>query len=575
MANADKKETYKPFWASKPIDTEIHRKTKRVLVKSINELEEILNKRYASNKFMSFDIETTGLNPIAPDAEIVGYSFAFDSTTGYYVPVAHAMGNNLGVEALQLIYDKMVSIEKTFVANLQFDFVYVEYEGKRFDRNWDMSKVSYYDIFVGLYLADTNIKFPSLKKSAKFWLGWDLDTFEATLGDAWNFKYVDPEDAYDYGCFVGDTLIKTDKGSKYIKDIQVGDMVITSTGYKPVLANLDQGTKEVVKFTLSNGKTFTCTEDHLLLVQHNGYPVWKEAGLCKQGSTNLLEMCDVEKVNLNYIPIYRKIDGKSTRITDHIVEFIKLNINSLSNSEIMNTTFLSIRELKTILREHNIERKSRSFDIKKLNDLDDMYYLLGLCCADASIYDDRFTLELQKKDEDFVRYLKYHFGIDNKILEGTSKSPSSNKVTYTVGFNMCNSEVMEFFHKHYDTRVKSNRRKYNIPKEYFRHFLRGYFDGDGSVGSSTIVIYGNLDILKYFDDIVFDLIGIRAHIKDCDSSISSMTWNLFESILLRDFLYRDSSIYLKRKKYLVDTILVREYSKSSQLGGKSRANNCK
>lgn len=195
------KQKYVPFWKPHPIDKDVLNKTKRYLVDTIDELDKLLNITYKDKKYMSFDIETTGLDPTADDAEIVGFSFSFDSTNGYYVPVAHAMGDNVGVEGIQLIYDKMCSLDKTFAANLQFDFVYMEFEGKRKGRDWDMSKVPYYDIFVGLYLADSNIKFPSLKGSAKFWLGWELDSFEQTLGDAYNFKYLDPKDAYTYGGF--------------------------------------------------------------------------------------------------------------------------------------------------------------------------------------------------------------------------------------------------------------------------------------------------------------------------------------------------------------------------------------
>lgn len=203
MANDSMKRAYVPFWKAKDIDPDVLTKTTRVLVKSLEELNTLLNSTYKDKKYMAFDIETTGLNPISNDAEIIGYSFAFDGSKGYYVAVDHAEGGelNLGTTAVDLIYNKMLTIEKTFVANLQFDFVYMEFEGDRRGKVWDMSKVKYYDIFVGLYLADSNIKFLSLKKSAKFWLGWDLDTFEATLGDAYNFKYVHPNDAYTYGCF--------------------------------------------------------------------------------------------------------------------------------------------------------------------------------------------------------------------------------------------------------------------------------------------------------------------------------------------------------------------------------------
>ena len=200
MANNDKKKAYVPYWKPHTVDNTFYNSITPHLVESLEELDKLLNNTYKDSKYMAFDIETSGLDPTANDAEIIGYSFSFDQKDGYYVSINHALSDdvNLGIEGLQLIYDKMLQV-KVFVANLQFDFPYMEYEGKRFNKDWDMSKVAYYDIFVGLYLADSNIKFPSLKKSALFWLGFSTDTFSDTLGDAYNFKYVSARDAYIYG----------------------------------------------------------------------------------------------------------------------------------------------------------------------------------------------------------------------------------------------------------------------------------------------------------------------------------------------------------------------------------------
>lgn len=202
MANEAKKASYIPFWKDTPIDPDVNTKTKRYLVKDLKELNTILNVTNKDKEFMSYDSETTGLDPTAYDAEIVGYSFSFNATEGYYVAVAHDTGaENTGVEGLQMIYDRMCKAKKVFVANLPFDCPYMEFEGERKGRNWSWESIDYYDIFVGLFLADTNIKFPSLKKSAKKWLGWCLDSFEETLGNVYNFKYLTPQQSYTYAGF--------------------------------------------------------------------------------------------------------------------------------------------------------------------------------------------------------------------------------------------------------------------------------------------------------------------------------------------------------------------------------------
>ena len=63
---------------------------------------------------------------------------------------------------------------------------------------YDMSKVNVVDVQAIVYLVDTNVKYPSLKASEEWYLGWRGDTFEDTVGDAENFYYLTPEEAYKY-----------------------------------------------------------------------------------------------------------------------------------------------------------------------------------------------------------------------------------------------------------------------------------------------------------------------------------------------------------------------------------------
>lgn len=174
------------------------------LVSSMEELKEALS---VSTEYMGFDTETTGLNP--EKCFIVGYSFCLDGKNAYYVPVRHSIGG-LGDEALDLIYDKMCNTKIVAMFNMRFDVRMMEYHGfidstlsneeklmKQFFK-YDMSKVNVLDVQAMVYLADTNIKYPSLKSSEEYYLGWRGTSFEETLGDNVNFYYLTPEESYEY-----------------------------------------------------------------------------------------------------------------------------------------------------------------------------------------------------------------------------------------------------------------------------------------------------------------------------------------------------------------------------------------
>ena len=207
---------YTHYMGYKPINPDWNKNLNCILVKNFKELKYLLFDKYKDATFCGFDTETTGLNPLDKDANLVGFSFSYDGKNGYYVPVNHVGYKtlevddsnydeneyfNLGIEAMDLFYQKMQTHKRTFLANMVFDYNYLEYMGIKYNKDWDMSKCPYYDIFVGLFLADTNVPFPNLKKSEAQYLGWNRENFEATLGEYTNFAYVPIEMSYQYASY--------------------------------------------------------------------------------------------------------------------------------------------------------------------------------------------------------------------------------------------------------------------------------------------------------------------------------------------------------------------------------------
>lgn len=176
------------------------------LVTDLTQLQTILSQ---PTDFISFDTETNGLDP--EQHHIVGYSFCLDGKNAYYVATRHAVGDcNLGLPAIDLIYDKMLHTKTVLMYNMRFDCRMMEYVGFDTDplplnQRWqkthfryDMTKVNVMDIQALVYLADSNKKYPSLKWAEEWFLGWRGASFEDTLGAAENFEYLDPHDCYTY-----------------------------------------------------------------------------------------------------------------------------------------------------------------------------------------------------------------------------------------------------------------------------------------------------------------------------------------------------------------------------------------
>ena len=67
---------------------------------------------------------------------------------------------------------------------------------------------------------------------------------------------------WGFACLEGNTLVTTNKGLKKLKDIKVGDHVLTRQGYKKVLATKNKGFKKVFDLDCGYGKRIIVTGDH-------------------------------------------------------------------------------------------------------------------------------------------------------------------------------------------------------------------------------------------------------------------------------------------------------------------------
>jgi hypothetical protein len=93
--------------------------------------------------------------------------------------------------------------------------------------------------------------------------------------EEWKMSYFGLD--FGFTCFKGDTLIMTSEGEKPIKDVKVGDYVLTRKGYRKVVRNMYNGYKKVIhkkfNFGLHSSDIF-CTFEH----NFNANGKWKKYG---------------------------------------------------------------------------------------------------------------------------------------------------------------------------------------------------------------------------------------------------------------------------------------------------------
>ena len=78
-----------------------------------------------------------------------------------------------------------------------------------------------------------------------------------------------PQAVVSGGCLVPEEEIITDDGIKFIKDIKIGDKVLTADGtYQEVLETF-KFNKNTIKFEFEDGRTIECSNEHRFLVEND------------------------------------------------------------------------------------------------------------------------------------------------------------------------------------------------------------------------------------------------------------------------------------------------------------------
>nr|DAF81145.1 MAG TPA: Intein splicing domain [Caudoviricetes sp.] len=204
---------------------------------------------------------------------------------------------------------------------------------------------------------------------------------------------------------------------------------------------------------------------------------------------------------------------------------------------------------------------SKASSVFKKIDTEEKAYWMGFLYADGYMDDRKHCISLCLKEEDKSMVLQFRkfLGLGPKKLHKKTKN-INNKQFYSYEFSVNNRELYDclinlgcFPRKTYKLRFPTQRQ---VPSEFIRHFVRGYFDGDGSVTHSglngskiSIEMLGTKDFLMDYQKWT----GFTHNLYNFNhSDISRSIYCGAKAIIVLDNLYKDSNIYMSRKyeKYL-------------------------
>lgn len=191
-------------------------------------------------------------------------------------------------------------------------------------------------------------------------------------------------------------------------------------------------------------------------------------------------------------------------------------------------------------------------------DTEEKAYWLGFLMADGSLRKNEYACQLSiaKKDIDHLRKFAAIFNLP--VYEGSRYDKRTKHVYEWCSAVIPNKYVVNSLqslgmisNKTYrlDTNLFSN-----IPDKLKRHFIRGYFDGDGSTtGYKVSFASCSNDFLDKISTYLVDTLLINSPHKYKSGNCYSISWYGKENMqFIYNFFYAYSHVFLDRKRLLME-----------------------
>ena len=191
-------------------------------------------------------------------------------------------------------------------------------------------------------------------------------------------------------------------------------------------------------------------------------------------------------------------------------------------------------------------------------------YWLGFLCADGwinkrSTGQDRLVLDISIKDKEHLYIYKKDLSFEGNIKDYIIKSGEFKGYQHS-SVSITSQKLVDSLSKYGCTPNKSLTLTFpDIPIKWINHFVRGYFDGDGSVFISNekhwrskkispVIHYRFIGTKKILNDINTH-IGLDGYISQPKGKAYELAYKRNKKLIpFYIYLYTNATVYLKRKQ---------------------------
>ena len=314
------------------------------------------------------------------------------------------------------------------------------------------------------------------------------------------------------------------------------------------------------------------------------------------------------KYDMYYDDIIRlKNEGKKAR---EIVEFLnddRLNVNKIykilhrlnattsSSKTFAKTDAIDKKALELLEQGHshrevarilNIDQQSMTLRLKKkyniavlpdgkkevnshyfdIIDTPEKAYWLGMMYADGYVDESSNGFELCLKDKEHIEKFKDTLQSKHKINKKTIEK--CNNICEAYRINIRDKQIVSSLVKHgcfqsksYDIQFPTEEQ---VPKHLMRHFIRGFFDGDGDISltgnKNGYRIAGftcaNLNFLLELSKVIKSELGIETSPEPTRNHYRLRIQSVTKSYNFLHYIYNESTVHLDRKYELYKNFIL-------------------
>jgi hypothetical protein len=186
----------------------------------------------------------------------------------------------------------------------------------------------------------------------------------------------------------------------------------------------------------------------------------------------------------------------------------------------------------------------------------DMAYVLGFIAADGCVASNRKSLaiKLAQKDQELLERIRDLIAPAIKLRDEyrTLESGIHHYTVLAIGSTYICRRLMSLG---IGPRKSLTMVFPNVPDQYVRHFIRGYFDGDGCISKDSVSnawsmsVLGTEKFLKTMGDYISSATGIGKKTVSMVSGIYRIRYAMGDSMKIYRWMYDGGSLYLARKRH--------------------------